>query len=251
MTEALSIIITGPPGAGKSWTAATAPGPRLAIDAEGGSRFTPVPKRRWNPLTEPVPEALGDNETVLVSVTDWHTADILHRFLLTGKHPFRSIIVDTLTELQARLIDHVAGADQIKIQGWGEVRRTLEDYVRKLRDLTINPINPIDAVIFITQDTVIDGKHVPMISGGIKNTLAQFVDVIGYLFAQGDERGLLVTPTNTYGVKDRTNVFVTKYKNEENGLAVIPNPNLLNMIVELNLALGGSFSTTEIATTEV
>ena len=43
-------VIHGESGAGKSQLADTIPGPRLILDAEGGSEFTPSwPKQIWNP----------------------------------------------------------------------------------------------------------------------------------------------------------------------------------------------------------
>src|SRR5678816_2980413 len=104
MTESLSAVIFGPAGAGKSWVGSTAPGIRCVVECEGGSRFTPVPRVKWDPLTEPLPENLDPNTSVLVSVIDWHAAEALHRYLLTQRHPFKSIIIDTVTELQARLM---------------------------------------------------------------------------------------------------------------------------------------------------
>jgi hypothetical protein len=234
MNPTLSIVVMGPPGSGKSWLASTSPGPRLVIDAEGGSRFTRVPKITWNPQTEPVPTDLTENTSVLVNVTDWSIAETLYRYLLEGNHPFKSIIIDTITELQSRLIDNISGTKQMQLQNWGQVRRTTEDYVRKLRDLTIHPTKPVDAVILIAQENTVDGKKTPMLSGATARTLPQFVDVIGYLFTNdGVNRGLMVSAIGTHACKDRTNVFIERYSGDD-GIAVIPNPNIRGMLEDLS-----------------
>ena len=148
----LAICLQGEPGTGKSWLAATAPAYRLVLDAEGGSRFTPGKKTYWQPETgerppepgkgraKPGPETADnpsidlDWHTCIVQVRDFNSMKKALEWLEAGQHPFRSVIVDSITEMQKRVIDNVSGTLQPTQQDWGEVLRVTEDLVRKLRD---------------------------------------------------------------------------------------------------------------------
>lgn len=235
LRETLSMIIYSGSGVGKSWLAKTAPGPRLVLDAEGGSRFVPGHKIKWNPAIEPLPDGITSDTSVLVSVTDWGIALAMYQYIHSQDHPFQSIIVDTLTELQARLVDNTVGAGKLELQHWGTIKRSTEDYIRKLRDMTIHPTKPVQAVIFVCQEmTNKDLQLVPMLSGSSQRTLPQFVDVIGYLFTpDAKNRGLVVSTSPTVSAKDRTNLFAARYANDA-GPSVIPSPNIQEMLDYLN-----------------
>lgn len=221
---AISALIYGTSGTGKSWSGATSPAPRLLIDAEGGGRFAPRnhPMVPWNPLEGPPPEWDGKWQACFVPAHNWKTLDAALQWLESGNHPFRSVVVDSLTEAQKSLIGAVSGIAQPQLQQWGEVLRRLEDYVRRLRDLTTRQDNPLEAVIVIClADTTPEGKTIPMVRGQLKNSLGAFFDVVVYQFVDSGDDGLryqgLIAPINGITAKDRTNMILTKYPN-----AVVP-----------------------------
>jgi hypothetical protein len=213
----LAAVIHGESGAGKSTLGGTTPIPRLVADAEGGSRYVKAHRRRikWNPLQEPVPEWDGSWDTCIVTILDWQTLYAMYEHLSTGNHPFRSLIIDSLTEAQKRLVDDVAGTDQPTLQDWGTIGRNFEDMIRRLRDLTFHPIKPIEAVVMICLSHLRDGETRPFLKGQIELTLPAFVDVVGYLYTDTQSgavaRRLLIEPANNIIAKDRTGALLEKY----------------------------------------
>lgn len=53
--QGISALVYGFAKAGKSSLADSGPVPRLILDIEGTSFWTPSRKRYWNPMTEPIP----------------------------------------------------------------------------------------------------------------------------------------------------------------------------------------------------
>lgn len=213
----LAAVIHGESGAGKSYFGGTTPTPRLVLDAEGGSRFIKNNKRRvkWNPLQDPPPADDGTWDACIVPVLDFQTLYAAYEWLQSGQHPFRSVVVDSLTEAQKRLVDDVAGTDQPTLQQWGTIGRHFEDLIRRFRDLTFNDVKPIEAVVLICLSHLRDGETRPFLKGQIELTLPAFVDVVGYLYPDSSEgivkRRMLIEPANNIIAKDRTGALVDKY----------------------------------------
>lgn len=207
--KALSIVIHGESGVGKSWLADTAPGPRLILDAEGGSRFTPSqPKVIWDPLTaEPPTEGI---ETVITFVRDFDTMTRVFQWLNSGKHNFTSVILDSLSEIQKRCLDAISGINQPTQQDWGALLRQMEALVRQYRDLTTHPVKPVEVVAFLATTSLDEvQERRPNLQGRLRLTLPAFVDVVGYMYAQPGENGhlqrvLLTQPYPGFVAKDRT-----------------------------------------------
>jgi len=192
----------------------------LILDAEGGSRFIKANRKhkKWNPLTDGAPpEADGTWDACFVQVTDWKTLYAAYQWLASGKHPFKSVVLDSLTEAQKRLVDDVAGTDQPTLQDWGTIGRNFEDIVRKFRDLTFHPTNPV-SVVMLCLAHLRDGETRPFLKGAIELTLPAFVDVVGYLYTTASEtdagkveRNMLIVPHNKIIAKDRTGALEETY----------------------------------------
>jgi hypothetical protein len=216
-TTTLAAVVHGESGSGKSYFGGTTPAPRLILECEGGSRFIRANRRKrfWDPLTEPVPEWDDDWDACFVRASDWATVYAAYEVLATGNHPFRSLVVDSLTEAQKRLIDDVAGIDQPTLQEWGTVGRNLEDFVRKLRDLTFIPSKPLEAVVLLCLSHQRDGELRPFLKGQIELNLPAFVDVVGYLYTDSATgvitHNMLIAPARNIIAKDRTAFLTDKY----------------------------------------
>lgn len=219
MTQTLAAVIFGESGAGKSHFGGTTPSPRLILDAEGGSRFIKANRKhkKWNPLDGPPPEEDGTWDACFVQVTDWKTLYAAYQWLASGKHPFKSVVLDSLTEAQKRLVDEIAGTDQPTLQDWGTIGRNFEDIVRKFRDLTFHPNKPV-SVVMLCLAHLRDGETRPFLKGAIELTLPAFVDVVGYLYTTSSEteagkvdRNMLVVPHNKIIAKDRTGALEEEY----------------------------------------
>lgn len=225
MTQTLAAVIHGESGSGKSYFGGTAPAPRLILDAEGGSRFIRSNKRKtlpngsksWNPLTEEPPVADGTWDACFVDVFQWKEIDAAYQWLASGKHGFKSVIIDSLTEAQKRLVDDVAGTDQPSLQDWGTIGRHFEDIIRKFRDLSRHPVSPVN-VVMLCLSHLRDKEVRPFLKGQLELSLPAFVDVVGYLYTsvsttEGNklDRNMLISPANNVIAKDRTAVLTDAY----------------------------------------
>lgn len=219
MTHTLAAVVHGESGAGKSYFGGTTPSPRLILDAEGGSRYIRSNRKhvKWDPLTEAVPVNDGTWDACFVAVKEWKELYAAYEVLASGQHPFKSIIIDSLTEAQKRLVDDVAGVDQPSLQEWGVIGRHLEDMVRKLRDLTFHKTTPVN-VVMLCLSHLRDGQTRPFLKGAIELTLPAFVDVVAYLYTatSATEAGVadhfaLIVPHNDIIAKDRTAALSDKY----------------------------------------
>lgn len=237
------MLVHGEPGVGKSWFGQTTPAPRLVLDAEGGSRS---PKRMlvdgtvqrqrmvtWDPQREEPPKA-GDWDTCHVAVQDFTTVQRAYEWLHAGQHPFRSVVLDSLTEIQKRCKDSVSGTDTPTEQGWGLLLIRMEHLVRvQFRDLVFHPTHPLEAVVLLALTDEKKGKRRPAIQGALSTSLPGYMDVEGYMFVQVDESGeewrrLLIAPRDGFEAKDRTHTLSAHYG------AAITNPDVEEMLHVLN-----------------
>ena len=189
------IGIHGWSGAGKSWLASSAPGPRLVLEAEMGVFDTvhhpdhTINIKLWNPLTEPVPEDLTPDDSVVVSIRDLSKIRPIMQLLESGNHQFETVIVDSFTEIQAMLKTIVASPGEeydpnatFDMQAWGRLKNHGGILLRDLRDLTwpdaVKPINAV-VVMFSDDETI---PSVPLLEGGIRKAMFGWFDIVGYLF---------------------------------------------------------------------
>lgn len=236
----LTCLVHGESGVGKSWLADTAPGPRLILDVEGRSMYTPSPKIEWDPRTESLPTEFPDgtpihtNTSVVVTVRDFPTFEQVYSWLVSGQHYFRSVIIDSLTELQQRCLDNIAGVDKVTTPEWGDLLRKMEKTVRDYRDLRTHPSNPLDSLVVICGTHEKAGKFRPMLQGGLSLKLAYHFDLVGFLnfeydiSTQGVQRVMAIQPYGLFVAKDDTHILSQAY-----GLN-ISNPNIEQMLNTLN-----------------
>lgn len=204
------MIVHGPSKSGKSTLGDTTPGPRLVLDAEMGSRFTPSKKVVWDPTQYAPPEPSDDWDTAIVYVRDYKAVTRAYEWLNSGKHPFKSVVMDSISEVQQRCIDSLAGTDIMKTQDWGTLLRQVSDMVRKFRDLTTHPNNPLDVVMFIAMTKQRDdGTWYPYVQGSLATVLPYHVDVASYLQTVtlddgiSTARRLFIGPINGYVTGER------------------------------------------------
>lgn len=226
-TDGISLIVHGPSKSGKSTLADTTPGPRLVLDAEMGSRFTPSKKVIWDPKTQKPPEPDGTWDTAIVPVRDYLTVLKAYEWLNSGQHPFRSTVLDSISEIQQRGVDSLVGINPMQLQDWGTLLRQVSDLVRKFRDLTTNPVRPLDAVVFIAMTRQRQsGDWYPHVQGQLATVLPYYTDLLTYLSVVHDETGkpvrrLLVGPVPGYETGERVGGRLGVY---------IDNPNISDML---------------------
>lgn len=182
LNRSLTVMIHGESKVGKSTFAVTAPYPRLMLDVEGGHRFLPIVSKMWDPLTEEPPAADGSWDTTVVPVRTYDDVIQSYKWLQSGKHQFKSLIIDSVSELQVKCLDQIAGREQLKQQQWGELLRNMGGLLRDLRDLTMHPTMPLDAIVLtaMTRQNM-DGIFRPYLQGQLATQVPYFYDVLGYL----------------------------------------------------------------------
>jgi hypothetical protein len=178
--RSLTVMVYGESKVGKSTFAVTAPYPRLMLDVEGGHRFLPVVVKYWDPLREEPPVADGTWDTCVVTVRNYDDVIKAYQWLQSGKHQFKSLIIDSISELQVKCMDSIAGSEQMKMQQWGELLRHMGALLRDLRDLTMHATNPLEAVVLTAMArTGQDGRYRPYLQGQLAIQAPYFYDILG------------------------------------------------------------------------
>lgn len=200
-------LVHGDSKVGKTWLGASAPRPVLILDAEGGTRFLPYKTVQWDGMSEP--PAAGDWEVCIVPVRNFQTMQTVYAWLNSGKHPFKSVVIDSLSEVQQRCVDGLAGQNAMSQQLWGDLLRQMSALVRAFRDLVTHPSAPLSAVVLLAMSREINGKRVPYVQGQLAVTLPYYIDVVSYYYTAVDDNGqtvrrLWVAPHPLFDAGDRT-----------------------------------------------
>jgi hypothetical protein len=129
-------------------------------------------------------------------------------WLMSGQHPFSSVILDSVSEMQQRCVDNMVGTNPMKQQDWGQLLRIVSDTIRKFRDLITHPTHPLWAVVFIAMTGERTSKWKPLVQGALRDTLPYYVDVCGYMFIDQpldgpSARRLLVAPNAEFEAGER------------------------------------------------
>ncbi len=210
-TKRWRLLLFGDPKVGKTSFAETAPGPRLILDAEGGTDWLATKTIPWNPLDGPPPE-VGPNDTVVVRIDEWELLEKVNRWLQKGGHSFRSVILDSLTELQKQAKRAITDTG-MRLQDWGTLYDKMDPVLREIRDLTKIPGSPVVCVVIVALSNIKDEKAIPDIQGSMARSLAGQMDTIGYLRigtmnSNGtQDRELVVDPRKGVTAGDRTKVL--------------------------------------------
>lgn len=230
--RSLSVLVHGASKAGKTTLAATAPAPRLLCDVEAASRFLDIKRVTWDVSSgEPPPEYDGTWDTCVVPTRDWRTIEQVYGWLHSGKHPFKSLIIDSISELQSRFIESVAGRDQLTQQQWGDAYRKVGGLVRDIRDLTMHPTMPLECVVMTAMTRQIDGKFRPWCQGQLQSVLPYLVDSVIYLYVDHDTDELAGTSVEVRRALTRgTDSFEAGERVGGAWPTAITEPNLVEMI---------------------
>lgn len=230
--RALSFLIHGGAGSGKTTFSTTGPKPLLLLDVEMASRFVKaeIGKKKWNPITEAPPVADGTWDICVVTVDNYEKAAKAYQYLKSRKHPFKTVVVDSISELQAKAIEDIKGRGQLQTQDWGKLLQRIAFLCRDLRDLTGDDENSIEAVV-ITAMSKQDGDMLkPYLQGQVSAQIPYWFDVTGYLYVAQE------TNTSTGEVTNTRNLLVGRHANFEAksrvpGLPdVLPSPNISVML---------------------
>lgn len=189
MTQAISILVHADSKVGKSTFANTSPAPRLLLDVEAAHRFLSGKQIKWDPLAGPPPEHDGTWETCVVNVLEYKSIERAYEYLCSGNHPFNSVVIDSISELQSRCKNQIVPVSGIFSNNgkmgydeWGALLASMELLIRGFRDLTIHPTKPLQAVVVTSMSHTIEGKQRPQLQGQIKSKVAYYFDCVGYMY---------------------------------------------------------------------
>lgn len=182
--RALSVLVHSDTKVGKSTLGNTTPSPRLLLDAEAAYRFLPGKKVFWNPVSEAPPEYDGKWETCVVLVRDYTTMTRAYEWLNSGQHPFRSVTIDSISEIQTKCKDNLTMDGRMSIQLWGDLLTHMERLIRGFRDLTEHQTKPLEAVVLTAMTQMRDNKYRPYVQGQLQTKLPYFLDVIMYMYVE-------------------------------------------------------------------
>lgn len=230
----LTALVHGDSGTGKSWFGASGPGPRLVIDAEGRGLYLPTAhKVFWNPREALPLDQITADTTVIATVRDFAEFQLTYQWLASGQHPFVSVTLDSVTELQQRCIDNIAGTGQMQTQDWGDVLREMDSIIRKMKDLRTHPTRPLWSLVVLAGSKEKNGKQRAMLQGQLADWAPYRFDLVGYMSLNidggGNEyRSMLIKPIGLYEAKDNTDILSRFY-----GHTII-NPSISEMLAVLN-----------------
>lgn len=191
--ESLSLLIYGPAGSGKTTLGLSGPTPTLVLDAEQASKFIPRNQKViWDPETDPNPPAYdGTWKYCVVRIDKWKVAQDVMSYLKTRSHPFKTILLDSVTEVVIKAKEAINNRDQFKIQHWGTLSSNMGYLLRDLRDEASHPKSPIEmmCVIAVEQENVktniqgeVESRKVePYLEGGVKKIISYLFDVTAYI----------------------------------------------------------------------
>jgi phage nucleotide-binding protein len=192
----LKVLIYGEPGVGKTTFAATAPSP-LLIDVERGSRSV---------LNVNNPVDVLEYKSVL-------QVEKIIEYLEKGNPTFdkyETIVIDTITELQARLVDQQlrqagGGAPLYKADWgvWGENAQRLRMMFSMFRDINKNLIATAHTKSDKDDETGIDFIR-PALTPGLAKAVNGMFDIVGQLKINNKgDRVLRLAPTASVIAKSR------------------------------------------------
>lgn len=214
----LNMLVYGDVGVGKTRLGGSADAvpelrPVLIIDAEGGT-FT---LRSCYPNCD------------VIRVTDWHSLQAVYDELHAGVHDYRTVVIDSLTELQMynmeQVMERLKEKDEERYdrQGDGEVASMLEwqinskqvrKFIRAFRDLKLTTV----FTALVKEDKTKSGKLIkrPSLPGKLAISVAGMFDIVGYLaMAEAEDeqqvRAMLTQPTDTITAKDRSGKLPKPY----------------------------------------
>lgn len=181
--QALYILVHGPAGAGKTTFVSTAPKPILLMDAERAARFIDLRRVYWDPMRDAPPVYDGTWDMCVVKTNRWEKAEKALEYLRSGHHPFKTVMIDSLSEIQIKAQEAINGRNQMQTHHWGKLLQNMGGFIRDLRDLLEEDDgSPLQIVAAISTSKDYDGTFKPYLQGSIASQVPYIFDIVAYLY---------------------------------------------------------------------
>jgi hypothetical protein len=179
----LKVMLYGDSGAGKTWAASTSPSPCYLLTEPNGLPTI----RAANP------------EAIVVQADEAHGGiDTVRAFLRAAKDGtlaeqtgFKTVVLDSMNELQRMLHDEIMGAHRgtpqegtFTLQDWGELTDKMRSLVRAFRDLPYHVVGITHASVDKEERT--SSRHIsPAFQGkALPNEIAGYFSAVGYMYRE-------------------------------------------------------------------
>jgi hypothetical protein len=181
-----TIVAYGRSGTGKTTFAASAPMPALLLNLKEDG-------------TDSVMNVKG---LKTVRIESWDELEQVYWYLKSGKHEFKTLIIDAVTEMQDLAIakfrddQRMSDDDMLSKRTWGFVSGLMKTWLFNFRDLKEEKGTTLDTVVFLAHDrtTSVDedsddeNQLMPEVGPRLMPSVASFlcgmVNVIGYTYVR-------------------------------------------------------------------
>lgn len=191
--KAISVLIYGQPGAGKSTLGASAPGPVVVFDFDGGIRRVNMAHRA---------------EIITVEINEW--SEVGQTLADQEMATFNTIVIDTAGKMLSFMDKDIIAKSRDKnpirsltLNEYGIRKSMFNSFIQQILSMGKN-------LIFIAHEREEkDGdvkKIRPEIGGSSAGDLIKELDLVGYLQLIGNERVISFTPCERFYAKNACNL---------------------------------------------
>lgn len=183
LPQVLAVLAYGRSGTGKTTLASTFPKPILLLD-----------------IREKGTDSVANVKNLRVgSITQWSEFEEVYWYLSKGDHPYKTVVIDQISQLQDLAINHAMKEDgkdpekdSISKRNWGQAAGLMKTWLLNYRDLIDNGIH----VVFLAHDRVSSGDDDgsgedqidPVVGARVMPSVGSFlngaVKIIGNTFIQ-------------------------------------------------------------------
>lgn len=223
----IKAILFGSPGIGKTSFLASGAGdqrfdPCLLVNVEAGTLSIESKIREVSvaELTDHKAKADWDDFSTragkidVVRASRWRDLDDIYNVLYDMKHPYKTVLVDSLSEVNRLClkycirVNHQKGGkgdgEQAQLQDFGRSNAMMNDYIRDMRDLKMHvfttALPETDKDDFTGKVTVL-----PSFNGKLSVEIPAMVDIVGYMFVNKEgKRAVRFQPDGKIEAKDRS-----------------------------------------------
>ena len=206
----IKMLLYGDPGVGKTTLAATAKDHPLTkevlfLNVEGGLLS----------VSEDAPDT--------IDLKDWKQMDEIFWWLASGDHNYKTVVIDSLSELRQLNLDDVvssalskpnnkrADMDDVFLDDYGTSNSQMKRIVRQFRDLPMHVI--FTCLADRTQDKEKNEQVHPALPPKMRLSVLGYMDIVGYMYTKAEKledgsevtrRILLTQPYDKWTAKDRS-----------------------------------------------